>query len=160
MIAAVPELYRAVPYTFANGPYRKYDIRTHEEGINCQLFLHLMYEQEFGVSLPIGMYSQELYEDMTFFRNLSEGERLMRGDLMMFGPPNLKDMKRLHMTFVSGEFDAQDNPYILHCTSTGNGVQVWPLEKFARYDKYGKLYAKRRLRPEIHEALVLPVVYG
>lgn len=160
MFPSVPELYSAVPYAYANGPYRKHDIHPHEEGINCQLFLHLMYEQEFGISLPMGMYSQELYRDTEFFRNLMEGERLMRGDVMLFGQPELTDFRKLHMTFVSGEYDAQENPYILHCTSTGNGVQVWPLERFARYEKYRTLYAVKRLQDDLHRAFVLPAVYG
>ena len=160
MFPSVPELYRDVPYAFANGPYRKHDIRPHEEGINCQLFLHLMYEQEFGVTLPMGMYSQELYQDTEFFRNLMKGERLMRGDVMLFGQPELEDFRKLHVTFVSGEYDAPENPYILHCTSTENGVQVWPLKRFLKYENYREVYAVKRLNDDLHRTFVLGAVYG
>jgi hypothetical protein len=145
-----------------NEPYINYSPQTGPEtkAGDCRWWLHQFYKTRFGIILPTGMWSQEIYTDEQIFQTVLDTSRFFEGDIFMFGPNHNSslDARRLHMTYFTGEVDNTNNPLLLHATQYETKVVIWPLPFFSTKTRYEKLERVKRLKPEFWEPLVKPVI--
>ncbi len=100
------------------------------EAINCQLFIHTIYRDLFGVQLP-QLWSKEIYEDQLLFVPVKKTEKQYVGDIFMFQPYYKKEFNpmELHLAVATGEF-INSKPVLAHATYHVNGVDFWELDRF------------------------------
>lgn len=155
-------------YNFSRGPWvagpygeGRYPASAQEFEGNCQLLIHTLYYERFGVQLPIGMWSQELYTDTEYLRFVTpEEEELAEGDIFFFGKnAEAIDLRTLHVAYHTGTADEQGDPLLLHATPyNGEGVTVWPLPHFFSrkpdgsplFCRYQHLFGIKRLQPDLY----------
>ncbi len=155
-------------YNFHRGPWvagpygeGRFPVSAEQFEGNCQLLVHTLYYERFGVRLPVGMWSQELYTDSTYFRFIDpEAEPLAEGDIFFFGKQaEAVDLRTLHVAYNTGTEDEQGNPLLLHATSyNGEGVTVWPLTQFfsrkpdgtSQFCRYQHLFGIKRLQQDLY----------
>lgn len=88
--------------------------RATEEGINCQVAVHVALET-LGIPISREERSGELYENYRRFDPTTE--QLEIGDIVFFYEKNaIQDARSLHVTIVAG-FDMADVPLLLHATN-------------------------------------------
>ena len=131
-----------VPYKYENGPLAEVDWFV--EGLNCQLLIHLAYQEFYEVILPRELRSSELYADTDWLVEKSL-ETVSEGDLVFFGPSNLNpikdpnnaDAKKLHLAMVSNVNGSVD---LIHARPS-SGIVIDTLEQVMSYRR-GKKRAK------------------
>ncbi len=152
-------------YRFTQGPDV---VQTREDalrdGINCISLAHLALKDIFDYQLPSELQCAEMYLDKHRFTQVDGLAEMRRGDLVWFGIDkaaiqpeefepiyeegaliNWSDFPIKHATIHTGEYDIDDNPLLLHSTHVEGTNTIWPLPKFAEYQKYRKLYGITRL---------------
>jgi hypothetical protein len=162
------EKYLGGRYNFHRGPWvagpygeAQYPVSAEQFEGNCQLLVHTLYHERFGVQLPVGMWSQELYTDTEYFRFLDPAEELLaEGDIFFFGKQTEAiDLRTLHVAYNTGTSDAQGNPLLIHATPyNGEGVTVWPLPQFfsrkpdgsPQFCRYQHLFGIKRLQQDLY----------
>lgn len=146
-----------VSYKKNNGP-----VTSPEEaktGVNCQWLVHTIYREGFGAQLPIGMWSQEMFEDETVvLRTVKKGEPYVLGDIFLFGRKK-SNPKELHLAVHTGRTNDNGEPMLVHATFRENGVTVWSLGAFARDSRYEKLHGVKRLHPDLFDTNIRPLMY-
>ena len=153
-------------YRFTHGPNivdtREAALR---KGINCVSLAHLALKDLFEYSLPADLLCSELYNDREHFRSVAKSETTQTGDLVWFGLENPKteiaefvpqyrdgellnwlDYPIKHVAIHTGERDKQGDYLLLHSTSIVGTNTIWPLRRFANYERYRKLYGFTRLK--------------
>lgn len=137
-----------LPYNFSNGPSSINGNEDLKDALNCQALVHRIY-QTFGIPLPVGLLSKEIFEDRILFFDIPLELRtsdLAILDVFVFGKQDVKDFRRLHLGLYTGETDETQDPLIIHATAIDNQVSIWPLQKFIIYPRYERLYAIKRPR--------------
>lgn len=132
-----------VPYKYENGPMAEVDWFV--EGLNCQLLIHLVYQEFFDVVLPRELRSSELFVDNDWLVEKSL-ETVGEGDLVFFGSSNLNpakdpnndDAKKLHLAMVSNVNGSVD---LIHARP-GAGIVIETMEKVLSYRR-----GKKRVKP-------------
>src|SRR5258708_2491834 len=130
------------------------------QGINCIAFSHLLLKRLHGLELPPALYSREMLDDNTYFRELQEGEELEVGDIALFSraginfreiPSGLNREDYLqtgyplvHLAIFAGFATTQSEPLYVHANHPDRGVSIWPLSKFSRHLRYRELYGIKR----------------
>jgi hypothetical protein len=127
-------------------------------GVNCQLLIHLVYQDWFGVNLPQGMWSKEIFEDTgRVFRSVvAEEEPLVQGDVFVFQGQKANP-KSYHLAVHTGQRDATSDPLLLHASREEDVVTVWPLTTFLKDGLYRQLAAVKRLDAALYDVFVAPV---
>jgi hypothetical protein len=135
-----------LPYQYDNGPLATTGKQDIAHGLNCQLLVHLVY-QNFGINLPPHMLSKEIFEDESLFAKVTDPKTMRILDVVIFGPENVKDTRRFHLAVCTGEIDkTADNSFLIHANSIEGEVSVWPLEKFSSKPQYRRIYAIKRCK--------------
>ncbi|HSH56032.1 MAG TPA: hypothetical protein VK983_04365 [Candidatus Limnocylindrales bacterium] len=152
-------------YRFSQGPDV---VQTPEDalrkGINCISLAHLALRDIFNYQLTSELQCAEMYLDTHTFTKVNSIADMRRGDLVWFGVDkasiepeefipvyndgaltNWADFPVKHATVHTGKFDREGNPLLLHSTHVEGTNTIWPLPKFAEYQKYRKLYGITRL---------------
>lgn len=155
----------AYVYNFTQGPNV---VRSHEDakqyGLNCVALAHLVLEDVYGTQLPANMRCYEMFTDDEHFDTVPDVAAVQAGDLVWFGVANPKldvtdfvpiyqndelvnwpDFPVKHVGIAIGKEEQQD-PSILHATWFAGTNVIWPLSKFARYQKYAKIYGIQRYK--------------
>lgn len=145
-----------LPYDFRSSPRIDFEGKT----VNCQSTVHLLYKSRLGIELPKGMWSKEIYEDeqLIFQTVRPSTDRLYEADILIFGPIEENDPKRFHLAYCSGQCDVQGDPLVIHANVYDLGVSVWPLSKFPRHKRYEELKSIKRLRSDLFESHVAPLI--
>jgi hypothetical protein len=143
-------------------------------GVNCVALAHLVIRDLFGFELAPGLQSFELFNDVAHFEAVSVLCGLQPGDLVWFGTDdpgvsvrdfapryragelvNFDDFPVNHVAICTGSQDGTGDYLLLHASPKEGTNAVWPMRKFNAYDRYRRVYAITRLRPElIHQPLV------
>lgn len=156
----------AFEYKFTQGPDV---VRNREDairyGINCVSLAHLALKDLFEYRLPPDLMCAELHMDREHFVSVGNLQDIQTGDLVWFGIEepavtvdefesyyidgqlvNWADFPVKHVAIYTGE-KGEDNEYLLlHSTHIEGTNVVWPISKFASYQKYQKLYGVTRLK--------------
>jgi hypothetical protein len=142
------------------------------DGLNCVALAHLVIRDLFGFALSPQFQAYELFNDQADFEQVPDGSTLEAGDLLWFGTdhpsarldsftPRYQDGELLnfagfpvnHVAICTGGRDETGDYVLLHA-SAGDGTNaLWPVRKFRDYDRYRRLYAVTRLRPELRPGL-------
>jgi len=136
------------------------------DGLNCVALAHLVIRDLFGCALPARLQALELVRDVVYFEPVKDPELMQAGDLVWLGLQrpqleqeefvpqydgdelvNAADYPVKHDAIGTGTRDHDDH-LLLHASVVDGTNAVWPLRRFAEYDRYGRIYAVRRLRPE------------
>jgi len=136
------------------------------DGLNCVALAHLVLRDLFGYALPDQLQAVELTRDTEHFEPVPDPEHMQAGDLIWLGVDhprlhldefvpqydgrelvNFRDFPVKHVAICTGARDDGDH-LLLHASFADGTNALWPLRKFAGYDRYGRIYAIRRLRPE------------
>jgi hypothetical protein len=136
------------------------------DGLNCVALAHLVIRDLFGYVLPARLQALELVRDLAHFEPALDPERMRAGDLVWLGVdrPRAKldefvpqydgdelanggDFPVKHVAVCTGTREGGDH-LLLHASSADGTNALWPLRKFAGYDRYRRIYAIRRLRRE------------
>jgi len=148
----LPELnqFIGVPYNKQNTPYLRVlgKDKITRVGVNCQLLVHLVY-QEYGISIPVGLWSEEIFYDDIFFRSINlEKDKPHVFDIFCLGPERFVP-RRLHLG-VYVELAYNGDLGIIH-SSYPDGVKCEPLEEILKDPKHSKIHAIKRLIPEFFD---------
>lgn len=159
----------AYVYKFTQGPDV---VRDNEDalryGINCVSLAHLAIRDLFDYELPSELQCAEMYLDRDHFKKVENTQDMCQGDLVWFGIEDAKiepeefvpvyedgalvnwaDFPIKHVSLYTGEKDERDYPLLLHATHVGGTNTIWPIDKFAVYRKYRRMYGITRLIPEL-----------
>lgn len=161
-LGSVPDEYKQLRYGFTAGPVSVDAVRE-AEVVNCQALVHRFYYEQFGVQLPLGMWSKEILEDTSvIFRDVSlESESLRYGDIVAFKPKKIPDEflddpnKTVHLTMYVGQNEAGEQTF-LHANSTDEGVSLWRLDEFR--DRYEEVKGVKRLQEDLHQIFIQPII--
>lgn len=133
---------------------------------NCQRLIHLVYKLKFGVELPAAMWSAEIWDDETLFREVKKKEQQYPADIYLFSPFSRKTMdpKELHLAVGTGIFK-KNKPLLLHANRYDGGISTWSLPEFISPvppspDPRYKLAGIKRLKDELWETSVKPSIYS
>lgn len=165
-----PYIDPAFEYRFTQGP----DVVQSREdairyGINCVSLAHLALKDLFEYRLPPDLMCAELHMDREHFVNVNNLQDMQTGDLLWFGIEepavavddfvphyvdgqlvNWIDFPVKHVAIYTGEKNEDNDYLLLHSTHVEGTNVIWPLAKFAGYQKYEKLYGITRLKA-VHE---------
>lgn len=123
--------------------------RAEEEGIQCQVTLHLYFETILGVRLPGKWRSAELFSDKNTRSVFKEDDLWQPGDIAFFHAKPAVDPRALHVTVCVGK-DMAGVPWLLHATHYKNEerevVDIWPLSRFFASSSFANLYDVRRIK--------------
>jgi hypothetical protein len=136
------------------------------DGLNCVALAHLVIRDLFGYALPAHLQALELVRDLEHFEPVPDPEHLQAGDLVWLGEDrprveqeefvpqydgdelvNGSDYPVKHVAICTGT-RADDDHLLLHASAADGTNALWPLRRFRDYDRYGRIYAIRRLRRE------------
>lgn len=146
-----------IPYNFQNNP--GVEGGPLANGLDCQRLVHLIYSEIFGVSLPKGMWSKEIYEDNGFlFRSIDlNEERPLLGDIFIFHR-RYDDPKKYHLAIFTGMADEHTDPILIHASIHERRVVLWNLHEFFKEGRYKELKVVKRLTPELFTICIGPYV--
>lgn len=131
-----------LPYRYESGPMAN---SQPNDGVNCQLLVHLALGLLHGTNLPPAMMSKEIFEDHEFFEEISFGSFLL-GDVFVFGKAAETDPRQFHLAVKIDEDPRTQQPLLIHATNIEKAVTIWPLTQFSSYPRYEKLFAVKRLK--------------
>lgn len=150
--------------SFIGKPYAKISPQAGKESVggDCRWWLHKFYQARFRITLPTGMWSQEIYDDHQIFQTVAEAGPFKEADIFMFRPNHGSrlDPRQLHVAYFTGEVDFNDQPLLLHASQYDQQVTVWSLPDFFAKSRYGKLERVKRLKPGFWEPLVKPLIFA
>ncbi|HEX7018100.1 MAG TPA: hypothetical protein VF209_04305 [Patescibacteria group bacterium] len=141
-----------VPYKKAHGPLSEVNVDDlWTDGLNCQLFFHLVWEELFGWVLPRWMRSSELYADTNFLQEVKRGEE-RPGDVLFLGRaewipskrPDCRQAQQLHLATI---VVADQNPLLIHMRwqkGERGGVMLESLSQVQQCSRYERLFAIKR----------------
>lgn len=141
--------YTGIPYDFKAFP-GVVDLE-YAEALNCISLVHLVLWKEFWASVSTGMWAKEIKDDEgLFFTTVQSNAKA--GDVFVFGAkdPDLRrkdpgDSQVFHLAVHTGETSEKGDLLLLHATDLNGATStIWPLRRFARYQRYEKLYAVKR----------------
>ena len=137
-------------------------------GVNCVALAHLVIRDLFGAQLPPELQSFELFNDLADFEAVPAGYGLEAGDLVWFGRDqpgvalraftpryvagelvNFDDFPVNHVAICTGSRDDAGDYLLLHASSREGTNSAWPMRRFLGYDRYRRVYATTRLRPQL-----------
>lgn len=155
----------AFRYDFDQGPKQ---VRSREDairyGINCVGLAHLALLDIFGRELDPSRHCYEMFTDNEQFATVESAAEMRIGDLAWVGvsrPPvpldkfvpeyddtgyllNWRDFAVNHVAIYTGQ--TQDGePLMLHASPMDGTNAIWPLSRFAEYQRYEKIYRISRL---------------
>jgi hypothetical protein len=109
-----------------------------------------------------------MYLDRDHFEKVEDVETTRQGDLVWFGIEdagiqpeefvpvyldgalvNWADFPIKHVSLCTGDKDERGRQLLLHATHVGGTNTIWPIDKFAEYRKYRKMYGITRLIPAL-----------
>ncbi|MCG2691945.1 hypothetical protein L6272_03900 [Microgenomates group bacterium] len=127
---------------------------------DCRFWLHQFYKSRLGITLPPGLWSQEIFHDQQIFQIVAPAGPFYEADIFMFSPNHGSplDPRQLHLAYFTGEADSGGQPLLLHASHYNQQVAVWSLTDFLSGDRYGKLERVKRLKPGFWEPLVKPLI--
>ncbi len=134
-------------YCYDNGPLLDCLESIFESGINCQLLVHIVLEEVFGIGLDKDMMSSELFADQQTVKHIRT-DQTQPGDICFFGPidlcpepdPENKAARKLHLgVVISGE----PEPMVIHA-AVGRGVVIEPVTQIQQAKRYAQLWAVKR----------------
>jgi hypothetical protein len=157
----------AFRYVFSQGPDR---VRSRQDalsdGLNCVSLAHLIIRDLFGYVLPATYQCTELSTDAEHFASIPSASLMRPGDLVWFGVagpaarvedfvPRFEDGRLAnfneypinHVAIYTGVRE-QGDYLLIHANPIDQTNTVWPLRAFQDHDRYGKVYAITRLRPQ------------
>lgn len=147
--------YTGIPYRKKNGPHVLFPDSAQEyqvEGVNCQTLVHVLLREVLQVQLPLGMWSQEIFEDTQFLDFVPQDAPLYEGDIFLFSSQEELNPKNYHLAYFTGEYDSQREPLLIHASFL-HSVEVWPLSNFRHSHRYSVQHAVKRLKVEYHPLL-------
>ncbi|MBI4004708.1 hypothetical protein HY358_01065 [Candidatus Roizmanbacteria bacterium] len=117
----------------------------------------MAYQLWFGVTIPKGMWSKEIFEDNSvLFRTVNtDREQPLLGDIFVFRKVR-DDPITYHLAVHTGITDKDSDPLLLHASRLADKVTIWPLREFLHNDRYHSLQAVKRLLPEFYSLFVSP----
>jgi len=123
-------------YNRNNGPLTSWETAA-SQGVNCQWVVHKFYKEEFGIELPKGLLSRELFQDSEFFVNIDLNEQqLSMGDILIVSRTQQAKPENFHLAVCV------DNQRIMHATSFDQKVSIWP--KSELFKRYPLVWAAKR----------------
>jgi len=141
-------IYSAVEYQYENGPVSESSINWFVEGLNCQLLIHVAYQEFFSVTLPKHLRSSEMFADQDWFvdrKITGNGDFIgaQEGDLVFMGPGELSpnkdpqddDAKLLHLAMIA-EINHQSID-LIHARPY-QGIIIEPMEKIMKLKRGNK----------------------
>jgi hypothetical protein len=157
----------AFRYVFSQGPDR---VRSRQDalsdGLNCVSLAHLIIRDLFGYVLPATYQCTELSTDQEHFISIPSASLMRPGDLVWLGfadpaasiedfVPRFEDGRLAnfheypinHVAICTGIYDHGDH-LLIHANQVDQTNTVWPLRAFEYHDRYRKVHAIMRLRPE------------
>lgn len=155
----------AFRYAYRQNPAR---VRSRDDalrdGLNCVALAHLLIRDLFGCALPGRLQTYELIHEREYFEPVPSPEHMRAGDLVWLGPErpsvpldefvprrtgdditNMTEFPVKHVAICTDGFDDRD-PVLLHASLIEGTNALWPLRRFSDHDRYGRIYAIRRLR--------------
>lgn len=146
-----------IPYDINSSP--RIDLPEGTHSVDCRLLWQQYYHFRFGVTIPVGMWSKEAFQDESLFRFVDPKERLIEADTFFFGEKD-KPPKSFHLAVFSGEFQ-NNQPLLIHASSyNGRQVTLETLEKILKTPQYVEIKGIKRLRQDLFQSHILPVVYN
>jgi hypothetical protein len=159
----------AFRYVFSQGPDR---VRSRQDalsdGLNCVSLAHLIIHDLFGYVLPATYQCTELSTDEEHFTSIPSASLMRKGDLVWFGVTapavsiedfvprfengslaNFNEYPINHVAIYTGIYDHGDY-LLIHANQVDQTITVWPLRAFQDHDRYDKVYAIMRLRPQYY----------
>jgi hypothetical protein len=157
----------AFRYVVSQGPDR---VRSRQDalsaGLNCVSLAHLIIRDLFGYVLPATYQCTELSADRQHFMSIPSASLMRPGDLVWLGVSdpaasiedfvprlengrlaNFNEYPINHVAIYTGVYD--DGDYLLmHASQVDQTNSVWPLRAFTEHDRYRKVHAIMRLRPQ------------
>ena len=138
-------------------------------GVSCAGLARLVLNDFFGFKFPAHLRFMELYLDGEYFEPVSDIAQAEAGDLVWFGRAapritleefqpvydstgHLTNWREYPVTHVGTHLgENETGVQIYHGTHVEGGDAVWPIDKFAEYSRYRKLYGITRLKPEYRQ---------
>jgi cell wall-associated NlpC family hydrolase len=136
------------------------------DGLNCISLAHLIIRDLFGYVLPATYQCTELSTDQEHFMSIPSASLMRPGDLVWFGVAdpattiadfvpsfengrlaNFSEYPINHVAIYTGVYDHGDY-LLIHANQVDQTNTVWPLKAFQGRDRYRKVYAIMRLRPQ------------
>jgi hypothetical protein len=121
----------------------------------------------FGYTLPAHLQALELVRDLEHFEPVLDPGHIQAGDLVWLGEDhplveqeefvpqydgdelvNGSDYPVKHVAICTGTRDDDGDYLLLHASAADGTNALWPLRRFRDYDRFGRIYAIRRLRRE------------
>ena len=128
------------------------------EAVNCQRMLHQAYQSRLGIILPKGMWSQEIFHDESLI--FATVDRFaFEADIGIFGPIHGRDPRYFHLAYFTGQHDESGDPLLLHATVYDRQVSIWKLSDFFKKPRYEELKRIKRVKPELFDSQVRPVIF-
>lgn len=152
------DVFLGAPYKKVHNPWvlNSPEVDSLRDGINCQTFAHLYYKFEFGVSLPVGMWSKEFYEDQGhFFYAIGADAQYVRGDIFLFGKHETRP-ENFHVAVAHRISDVPDDFILRHANQEDGMVSDWSLRKMNAHARYPVLHGVRRMIPDLFSIAVQP----
>jgi len=144
----VLDLFEGVSYKYDSCPLIDSLSKIFTEGINCELFVHIILELFFLSSLPKWLRAKEMYEDDNFVKDVTDGF-YQAGDVFFFSPRENINPMYFHLAIMVGQ-NEEGVPMLAHASNYMNGsndaVRIWPLNYFLQQKKYKFLQAVKRVR--------------
>lgn len=134
-----------IKYSFPHGPGKE-----RVEGdileINCQGWGHMVLRSRYGITLPSGYLSKEIYEDKgTYATTIADIRAIRPGAIFLFGPQYLNDPRKLHWALFTGLYGTgPEEPMLEHVNVVDRTIGTWPFTQFAQEPRYAVLYAMKQ----------------
>ena len=144
------------------------------DGLNCISLAHLIIRDLFGYVLPATYQCPELSTDQEHFMFIPSASLMRPGDLVWLGVAdpaasiedfvprfengrlaNFHEYPINHVAIYTGVYDHGDY-LLIRANQADQTNTVWPLRAFEDHDRYRKVYAITRLRPNM--AAVVPAL--
>ena len=133
-----------VRYRYHNGPGNERHQGAALE-VNCQSWAHWSLKHHYDIHLPPWLLSKEAYENETIVQTIIPPGPIIAGDIFLFGPDALMDMRRLHWAVFTGVYTKKTNdPILQHANTIDKTVSLWTLSEFPSVPRYEKLFAVKR----------------
>lgn len=135
-----------IPYQLKHGPEKLGQIDPREDGVNCQLLLHMALKLLYNAQMPPFFRSKELFEPNPLFADVACIDASTVGDAFLFGRVLETDPRHLHVAIRADINSNGKQPLLLHANRVDSRVSVWPLDAFTDHSRYNKLFGMRRFR--------------
>lgn len=140
-----PELsaFIGLPYRYNHSPTAR--PANVEDGVNCQLLVHIVFEILTGVRLPNTLLSKEIYLDSSQLFLDVQPDQTSIGDIFLFGRTKDQDPTHLHLA-IATDINRECGPLLIHATRVEQRVTVWSLQQFLSHEKYRVLFGVKHYR--------------